>query len=203
MSPDPAPPDQAPPDPASAGIGHNNGPSMDEGVAWRTHAWRHARADLLPTLPIEVVRLRVARARELGLDYRTYAGVRASTGRDVVGFLYSTNALRLLKATDALPEDRRARLASLVGCDRTAAVQPPLDPARVLLAAPLDAAHPAPPATLSWPAMRDAVRGLLRARGLPADAVVLVGETAAEREWAEAGRLAGFVTGDRAFAPLP
>ncbi len=187
----------------SAGIGHNRGPSMDEGATGRAHAWRRARADLLPTLPIEVVRLRVARARELGLDYRTHAGVRASTGRDVVAFLCSTNALRLLRPADRLPEDRRARLAALVGCDRTALAQPPLDPRAVLALAPLDAAHPAPPATLSWPAMRDAVRAVLRARGLPPDAVLLVGETAGEREWAEAGRMAGFLQGDRAFAPLP
>ncbi len=185
------------------GPGHNNGPSLDEGVAFRTHAWRRAREDLLPTLPVEVVRLRVARARELGLDYRTYAGVRASTGRDVVGFLYSTNALHLLRPTDRLPEDRRARLAALVGCDRTAIVQPPLDPEAVLVLAPLHAAHRAPPATLSWPARRDAMRAILGARGLPPDAVLLVGETAAEREWAEAGRMAGFLRGDRAFAPLP
>jgi hypothetical protein len=188
---------------ALPGLGHNNGPSLDEGAAFRTHAWRRAREDLLPTLPIEVVRLRVARARELGLDYRTYAGVRASTGRDVVGFLFSTNALGLLRPTDALPRDRRDRLAALVGCDRTAAVQPPLDARRVLALAPLDAAHPAPAATLPWPAMRDAVRAILRARGLPPDAVLLVGETAAEREWVEAGRMAGFLSGERAFAPLP
>lgn len=185
------------------GPGHNGGPSLDEGVAWRAFAWRRAREALLPTLPVEVVRLRVARARELGLDYRTYAGVRAATGRDVIGFLYSTNALRLLRATDALPADRAERLAAVAGADRVALVQPPLDPARVLAAAPLDAAHRAPPSTLTWGEARDRLRGLLRARGLPGDAVVLVGETAAEREWAEAARLAAFLPGDRAFAPLP
>lgn len=183
--------------------GHNGGPSLEEGAAFRAFAWRKARADLLPTLPIEVIRLRVARARELGLDYRTYAGVRASTGRDVVGFLFSTNALRLLRHGDALPEDRRARLAALLRCDRTAVVQPPLDPVRVLGLAPLDAVVAAPSSALSWPATRDAIRVILRERGLPADGVVLVGETALEREWCEAGRLAAFLPSDRAFAPLP
>ncbi len=187
----------------SPGPGHNAGPAMDDGLAWRTHAWRHARAALLPTLPIEVVRLRVTRARELGLDYRTYAGLRASTGRDVIGFLFSTNALRLLRATDRLSEDRRARLDALVACDRVAMVQPPLDPRVVLGSTSLDAAFPAPNAALPWSAMRDALRDVVRARGNPADGYVVVGETTLEREWCAAGRMAGFLAGDRYFAPLP
>ena len=149
------------------------------------------------------MRLRVARARELGLDYRTYAGVRAATGRDVVGFLLSTNALRLLRPGDALSCDRWERLAGLQGCDRTALVQPPLFPARVLADAPLDAAYAAPPSTMAWGEARNRLRAVLAERGLPRDGVILVGETAAEREWAEAARLAGFLQGDRAFAPLP
>lgn len=51
--------------------------------------------------------------------------------------------------------------------------------------------------------MRDAVEAVLRERGLPSGAVVLVGETAGERARAEAGRMAGFLQGDRTFAPLP
>lgn len=182
------------------GPGHNNGPSLDEGAAWRTHCWRQARENLLPTLPIEVVRLRVARARELGLPYKTYAGIRASTGRDVIGFLFSSNALRLLRATDRVPQDRRARLESLIRTDRLGLAQPPLSPQALLAAAPLDAAHPAPRFTDPWPGTRDRLRALLRDRRLPGDGVVLVGETALEREWVEAGRLAGFVPGDAYFA---
>ncbi len=59
--------------------GHNGGPTLEPGGAWRRHCWRKARADLLPHLPIEVLRTRVRRAGELGLDYRTYASVRAAT----------------------------------------------------------------------------------------------------------------------------
>ena len=185
------------------GPGHNGGPSLEEGTAWRAHCWRQARAALLPTLPIEVVRLRVTRAKELGLPYRTYAGIRASTGHDVIGFLFSTNALRLLRPTDALPADRAERLAALQACDRVALVQPPLDPARVLALTPLDAAHAAPRSTDSWPVMRDRLHAVLRSRGKAGDGYVLVAETAAERTWVEAARLAGFLTGDRYFSPLP
>ena len=63
------------------GIGHNRGPAMDAGVSWRRHCWTVARQELLPHLPLEVIRLRVRRAAAIGLDYRTYASVRAASGR--------------------------------------------------------------------------------------------------------------------------
>ncbi|WP_295074341.1 hypothetical protein [Tabrizicola sp.] len=44
-------------------LGHNGGPSLEGGVSWRKHCWSAARERLLPTLPIEVVRLRVKRAQ--------------------------------------------------------------------------------------------------------------------------------------------
>lgn len=179
--------------------GHNGGPELDAPLAWRTHAWRRAREALVPVLPVEVVRLRVRRAQELGLDYRTYAGVRASTGRDVIGFLFSSNALRALRAGETLPEDRRLRLGAIIDADRTALVQPPLSPVVAARDWPVEAAVAAPAALLGWPAMRDRVRDILRMRGLPPDGVLVIGETALEREWAEAGRTAGFLSGDRYF----
>ncbi|MGL4278870.1 MAG: hypothetical protein ACRCS0_00770, partial [Albidovulum sp.] len=102
----------------TAGPGHNGGPSLEGGVTWRAHCWRSARAALLPKLPVEVVRLRVKRAKEIGLDYRTYAGVRASTGHDLVAFLFSTNALRLLKDQDRMRADEAVKLAGLAGIGR-------------------------------------------------------------------------------------
>jgi hypothetical protein len=188
---------------ARPALGHNGGPSLDEGLSWRRHCWSRARERLLPTLPIEVVRLRVARARDLGLPYRTYAGLRASSGQDVIGFLFSTNALRLLRPTDRVPRERQDRLASLVACDRVALAQLPLDLPAVLSLAPLDAAHRAPLSTGTWGETRDRLRAILRDRRRPGDAYVLIGETGLEREWCEAGRLAGFLPGDAYFAPLP
>jgi len=183
------------------GIGHNNGPSLEPGRGFRRHAWRRARADLLPRLPIEILRVRVARAKALGLPYRTYAGVRASTGRDVIGFLFSTNALRLLRPGQVMPEDRGAKLAALEA-DRVALVQGRLDPGAVLIAGPLDAAHPAPAPADGWAATRDRVQGVLRDRRLPADAVLVIGETHLERDWSEAARMAGFIDAARYFAPM-
>jgi hypothetical protein len=48
--------------------------------------------------------------------------------------------------------------------------------------------------------MRDRIAGLVRARGLPADGVVLVSATAVEREWCAAGKLAGVIEAERFFA---
>lgn len=78
-----------------SGIGHNKGPTIEAGKSWRKHCWTKARRELLPTLPIEIVRRRVARAKELGLDYKSYASIRAASGHDVVAFLFSSNALRV------------------------------------------------------------------------------------------------------------
>jgi hypothetical protein len=185
-----------------AGPGHNNGPSMDEGKSWREHCWRTARAALLPHLPIEVVRIRLRRAQELGLDYRTYAGIRATTGRDVIAFLFSSNALVPLRGAD-LPEGHRARLAALTGADRVGLARPPLSPERLaaLAGAALDRAAPAPGPWAPFAAMRAALD--LARGGLPADGVVLVGDGPDEPDWAAAGRLAAFLPAGRYFAPRP
>jgi hypothetical protein len=180
-----------------AGIGHNNGPTLEPGTSWRRHAWGRARAALLPVLPVEVVRLRVKRAAELGLPYRTYASVRASTGHDLIGFLFSSNALRMLR-DEALPEDRAAALRGLVATERRVLAHLPLDVARVAALPEVDAAHRAPPFTEGWRAMRERLCAALEGR--PADRFLLVGETTVERGWAEAVRAAGFVTGEAYFA---
>lgn len=110
-----------------AEIGHNGGPSLAGGVSWRKHCWSAAREALLPTLPIEVVRTRVKRAQALGLDYKTYAGVRAATGHDVVAFLFSSNALRVSVLRPAMPEARAEKLAQVQG-GRLALAVAPLSP---------------------------------------------------------------------------
>ena len=117
-------------------IGHNGGPSLEGGVSWRKHCWSSARERLLPTLPIEVVRLRVKRAKALGLDYKTYAGVRAATGHDVVAFLFSSNALRVSLVRPAMPLERAVKLAE-VQCGRLALAVAPLTPGMLEAANPV------------------------------------------------------------------
>ena len=183
-----------------AGLGHNSGPTMEGGHSWRKHAWGRARADLLPRLPIEVLRLRVARAKELGLPYKTYASVRASTGRDVVGFLFSSNALRLLKE-ERLAADRALKLDSLKNCSRVAIIHRPFNPEDILRAnAPvLDGAMSAPGFTARWSDIRQRMLEAALTAKAPADGLLLVGDTTLEREWSAAGRLAGYLTAGQYF----
>ncbi len=185
--------------------GHNNGPTMATGTAFRKLCWTKARAELLPKLPIEVIRRRVKRAGELGLDYKSYASIRAASGHDVVAFLFSTNALRLLKASGKLPQDRVVKLAALQRCARLVAVQKPLTHDAVLKAATqsgitLDTIITAPDLTQTWGQTRAVILTALAPTKLPADCVVAIGDTALEREWCAAGRLAGYITAEAYFS---
>lgn len=177
-------------------LGHNKGPSMEPGLSWRRHVWTRARADLMPRLPIEVLRGRVTRAAELGLPYRTYASVRASTGRDVIGFLFSSNALRVIRAGQAVPQDRQAKLLGLVGC-AAVGLEQGVDLAHV---PGLSARYAAPGVWDSWSVMRDRVAFVLRDQGLARDGMVVIGDTHFERDWSEAGKMAGYIASDRYFA---
>ncbi|PUB18794.1 hypothetical protein [Yoonia sediminilitoris] len=181
-----------------AGIGHNSGRVDEPGQSWRKHVWTKARKDLLPTLPIEIVRRRVKRAAELGLPYRTYAGIRASNGHDLIGFLFSSNALRVLRAGQKMPQDRADKMHMLRDVRRVGAAQSPLRPAQLALMSGIDDAIIAPRFTDSWSAMRETIRSQLPA---PADRFVVVGDTAFEREWSEAAAMAGYLVADEYFAP--
>lgn len=188
-----------------APIGHNGGPSMQPGESWARHCWTRARAELLPTLPLEVIRTRVRRAQEIGLEYRTYATIRATTGRDIVAFLFSTETLRLRPVKLDLPPDRAARLAELKA-DRLLLAAPDVAPQQALArfaeqGVPLTAASPAPGAWAEWRETRAAIRAALDPLKLPGDAVLMVGEGQLQNDWAQAGKLAGFLSGDRYFAP--
>ena len=182
------------------GIGHNNGPTMEPGAGWRRHCWSRARRELLPAMPLEVITYRMKRAQELGLDYKTYAGVRASTGRDIVAFLFSSNAL-CLHRDPALGPAEAGKLAQVEGAVRLAAVYRPLDPSAVLARNPnaLDHAGVAPTVFDSWSETRARLMSMTRAARVPSDAVLLVGATDLERGWCGTARLAGFVAAERFF----
>lgn len=179
----------------TAGIGHNSGRVDEPGKSWRKHVWTKARKDLMPTLPIEVVRLRVKRATELGLPYKTYAGIRASTGHDLIGFLFSNNALQVLRDGQPLPADRAAKLAGLVRTACTGVAHHPVTPKHLGALPGLMGAHAAPSFSDSWSVMRDQIRVIAQ----PADRFVIVGDTAIEREWAEAAQMAGYLRADQFF----
>jgi hypothetical protein len=151
-----------------------------------------------------VLRRRLARAQEIGLAYPLYARIRATAGDDIIAILFSTNALRLLRATDALPPDRAARLGQLRDCGRAVLAVPPLDPAGVadrLGQGGLDcAAFPAPGAHAPHPVVRDRLAAPLLSFRWPAGRVILVGDAPPEPGWCAAARLAGYVPADSYFA---
>lgn len=189
-----------------SGPGHNGGPSLEGGRTWRAHCWRTARASLIPRIPVEVVRLRVKRAAEIGLDYRTYAGLRATTGHDLVAFLFSTNALRLLRDGDRMRDEEARKLAALTGIGRIVAVQPPLSPDRLKAALAVQGvavgvADRAPGVAQSWRETRDRLLAMAAQAGAPADRTLVIGVTALEADWAATARMAGFLPADRYFAP--
>ncbi|ADO43224.1 hypothetical protein [Ketogulonicigenium vulgare] len=177
-----------------SGIGHNGGPGNGDGFL--RHCWRMARRELIGgggTLPIEVVRARVARAKALGLDYKTYAGVRATTGRDLVAFLYSSNALGVFRPGQVIADAPLLRL-------QASAAQPHLGLSGRALPGLLDQIAAKSELALprfgtNWGEMRDDLKAWLMAQGLPGDAVLMIGETDHERELMTAGGLAGFISG--------
>lgn len=180
------------------GIGHNNGPSMDAGRAWRIHAWRRAKANMASArLSPATVKRHVARAKELGLSYRDYAAIQTSAGRDVCGFLFSSNALDLAFGRHRVSQPKAEKLDAVRDAMRIALVHAPLSPEAVAEAnAALDAAHRAPKFLTSFPQMREA---LSVAQGqLPASGLVVVG-TGMEAEWVTAGRLGAFLTAEQYF----
>jgi hypothetical protein len=170
---------------------------MEPGQAWRTHVWGKARAALLPKLPIEVVRLRVKRAQALGLPYKTYAGIRAASGHDLVGFLFSSNALGVVQARSVVPDAVSEKLVQIEAATRVALVHKGIDVSKI---DGLDRIDDAPAPHVSWATMRDRMKAIAVSAGHPADRWLLVGETMFERDWAAAAQTAGFLRGTEYFA---
>ena len=174
---------------------------MEKGRAWRTFQWRQAQKALMPkAIPLAVVKMRVRRARELGMDYKAYASIRQATGRDICGLLFSSNALRIMAGNAAMPEDRRAALATVQGAERLALVQRPMGIADVLSANPLDAAVRAPDLSLNWHQTHAVLRDFVVERRLVGDQVVLIGDTALEEAWLGPARAAGYLPAERYFS---
>ena len=181
-------------------IGHNGGPSIAKGAGFRTVAWRKARATLLPSLPLEIVRMRVKRAERLGLPYKTYATIRAVSGRDIVAFLFSSNALDMRSAPQ-IPAPEVARLRELQGAvQRLGALHYPLRPIDVAPNDALDHVAQAPSWTAQWSETRATLRAIALDAGGPSDGSVVVAATALERPWADCAGFAAAVGANAVFS---
>jgi hypothetical protein len=91
-----------------SGIGHNGGPSMEAGYGFRKVAWKKARQSLLPSLPLEIVRVRVARAKRWACPTRPMPTIRATSGGTSWRSCFPGNALGLVACAACLPEAVRA-----------------------------------------------------------------------------------------------
>ncbi len=180
------------------GIGHN---SDVLGQGWRRFAWKKARKDLVAArVPLEIVRIRVRRARKLGLTYPQYASVLLGSGRDIVGFLFTVNGLqlRLLRRLEA-PTHVAAKLQSAPASPRIV-LSPPEEAADMfraelaeVIAARIDAAAPAPAPSATWGEARRRVHSALAIAQMPADGVVMIGDGEEDALWADAAFLAKFI----------
>lgn len=180
---------------STPGIGHNKGPDLEPGFAWRRHAWSEARAQLWKPAPIEVIRRQLRRAKALGLDHRTYSSIVLGSGRDLSALVVTG------RAVGAPSAPRVARLRAVERCEMILLAPETEALARRLLDAGLTlaGAAPAPRPGASVTEARAAVRAALDGRRLPSDAVLMIGEGATEKGWAEAARLARFVAASRYF----
>jgi len=186
----------------SAGIGHNQGPSLEIGHKWRAFQWQKAREAAMPkTIPLMVVKMRVKRARELGLDYKAYAAIRQATGRDILALLFSNSALRVMHAdAPRIPVDRANVLDCVQGAQKLALVHRPIVPAEFEAANPvMDHVGQAPKFTDSWTEMRNHLHHAVRQRKLVGDQVLIIGDTAFERDWCAASKAAGYLASARYF----
>jgi hypothetical protein len=202
----PRPPHSALPGERLPGIGHNQGPSIEVGRSWRVHCWKTARRELLPKLPLEIVRRRVARAKQLGLAYPQYASILLGTGRDITAFLFTSDGLGLrLERELRLPAKVADKLMALERCDRLLMADPgvdlsALDRGLADRRIPFAALAAAPSPGAAWGEGRAAVRAMLDPRRLPGDAVVMVGTSPEQRVWADAARLASFLPAESYFS---
>lgn len=189
-----------------AGIGHNGGPNQ-LGRGWQRHCWTQSRKALIgKRMPIEVVRTRINRARELGLEYPQYASILLGSGRDVVGFLFTVDGLQLrlrkrLEMPDAVQE-------KLKGLERVQLMgfAPSGEDAEAFRAevshvagVPFVSTAPEAEGPLGWSAARAAVRAVLDPLQLPSDAVVMIGTRDHEAQMAQAAKMARFIPSEAYF----
>ncbi len=188
-------------------LGHNKGPALDGRTSWRRHCWTRARKDLLGAkVPLEIVRIRIKRAKALGLSYPQYASVLMGGGRDITGFLFTINGLQLKLARRLeLPDYVTEKLQDVQGCTlmsfAPSGEEPGLFATELSDVADLTFKSGAcePSAQGAWSQKRIAVQAVLKQVKLPAKSVVMIGDARLERDWSVAGKLAKFLTHNEYF----
>lgn len=189
--------------------GHNLAPAPVS--LWHQHMWARARADHPDSrLPLPVVKMRMARAAELGMRYADYAALYRTGGRDPAALLFTPAALhlRLARRLD-MPTAVRHHLARLRACHLLALAPQSEDPdafleeLREVSTLPFLAAAAMPAPQGSWADLAVSLRRVLDPLRLPGTAVALVAHDLSEARIAQAlctaGRLAGVLDRDAYF----
>ncbi|MGF1552164.1 MAG: hypothetical protein ACFBWO_06650 [Paracoccaceae bacterium] len=115
----------------------------------------------------------------------------------MIAYLFTAPAL-VLRAAEGADPARRAKLEALAGCERRLLGEAA---AGGRAAGVFVAVAPAPADDARWgEAARAVAAALDGGRRPPPDAVVMVGARAEERAWAEAGKLAKFLSAEVYFA---
>ncbi len=192
-------------------IGHNSGMYRSKGQGFRTFAWQKARAELLGNkVPLQIVRLRVKRATELGLSYPQYASVLLGTGRDITAFLFTVDGLQLrLRRELEMPDLVRAKLQTLKNTELLSFAPSGEVPTEFrtelsdVAGVPFVQVAAEPTPSASWSTAKQAIRSVLDPIKLPGGAVIMVGSRAQEAEWATAGKLARFMSTGSYFSAKP
>lgn len=97
------------------GIGHNQGPPLDPETRWRVHSWRKAQEKAWCNPPIELVRRRSRRARELGLSYRAYTAVLLDRGAHLETVVFDLGGTLVRIANDEVALDAAGQVELLPG----------------------------------------------------------------------------------------
>lgn len=178
------------------GIGHNGGP-LD--MSWEAWIWRRAVAKAWKTPKPEIALRRMARAEKLGITYREFTAVILDTGTYLSTALVPLGLVaRLSRDSDgtvtveARPE-MAAKLARFGG--RLLLIADPLVHGKLSPEALADlrpSLSAALPCAVDAIGLRDDVKGLLRAAGVPKQEVFFVGTGFADVAVAEAAGLSLF-----------
>jgi len=194
-----------------AGIGHNREPAPVS--LWHQHMWARAQAEHSDRrLPLPVIRMRMARAAELGMAYSDYASLYRTAGRDPAGLLFTPEALQLrLSRRLEMPAPVRSHLAQVKACHLLALAPEGEDPARFLeelrevSSLPFIGAAATPSPLAPWQMLAAALGRALGPLRLTGTAVALIASNRSEARvcanLCTAGRLAGVLDRDAYFRP--
>ena len=126
-----------------------------------------------------------------------YAGIRTTTGRDIVAVFFSSNALEMRKGQLQVSAEAAQKLGQVLA-DRIGLATEPVRPQGMLQAVHFAYAIAAPFAFAPFAVQRTTLRAALGS--LPSDQAILVGAYNAEAEWCAAARLAGYIPAASFFA---